>query len=610
MSQLCVKMRSFYRSVEELCKRAISDCLAPGSEIYSWRLKTDGNRMTQWNRLVLALLVAGTGLVGCVDEADETSPDPDTGADAGDAGTDTALPDTTEPPPPPEYPDLEPGGTSMRRLTQTQLRNVIYDLFGEEIVIPPIAEPDVEIGGLLSVGASSTTYGARGVESLEDASFAIAEQAMRNEDIRDAIVPCSPTDTVDSACAEQFIAEFGRMAWRRSLSSDEVARIVGIADTAAAELDDFHEGLGYAIAAILQSPNFVFRIELGEPSPDGAGRRFTDLELASRLSFFLWNTGPDQELLDAAEAGELSTDEGLRAQAERLLASPRARLAMRNFFSEFLELHELDHLAKDPALFEHYSTLLGPDAAEETLLLLEHIVFDAESDYRDLMTTRETFVNPRLSSLYGIPAPVPDGFGYVELPEDGGRAGLLGHASMMSLHAHPVSSSATLRGVWVRTVLLCQQIPPPPVNVDTSIPEPSGEAPTLRDRVAEHLENPACAGCHNLTDPIGLGLENFDGIGRWRDLDNGVEIDASGQLDGVDFADAVELGHAIRDHEDFAACLVQTLTRYATGRVEERDERPVLDVLSEQFAAHEYRVQPLLMEIVMSPFFREAGEPR
>ena len=283
---------------------------------------------------------------------------------------------------------------------------------------------------------------------------------------------------------------------------------------------------------------------------------------------------------------------------------------MRNFFDEYLKLYELEDLNKDPKLFEHYSTLLGPDAREETLRLMEHVVFDADFDFRDVMTTRETFVNPRLAALYNIPAPSPEGFSFIELPLATGRAGLLGHASLLSSNSHAVSTSATLRGMMVRTVLLCQEIPPPPVNVDTSIPEPSGDTLTLRDRVDEHLENPTCRGCHLLTDPIGLGLENFDSVGRFRELDNGAVIDPSGEVDNVAFGDARELGEAIRDHPSFSPCLVRTLTRYATGRVETGDERALLDVLSARFAAGGHQVRPLLIEIVMSPMFRNAGTPK
>ncbi len=508
------------------------------------------------------------------------------------------------------YKTLEAGDVSIRRLTQSEFSNSIQDIFGSDVVIPRLAETDKAAGGLISVGASTTSYSPRGVESLEDAAFTIASQALDTDVLQSRIVPCQPSGTTDVDCAAQAIEGIGRLAWRRPLEQSEIDRMAMLATDSALVLDNFYLGLEFGIAAILQSPNFLFRIETGEPDPNDSNKRiFNDYELASRLSYFLWNTTPDTELLDAAEAGELSTRDGLFAQASRLLDSPRSREGLSMFFTDQLQLYELDHLNKDPKIFEHYNTNLGPDAAEETLRLLEKIVFDEETDFRDVMTTNETFVNPRLAALYDIPAPVEGAFGSVKLDPANGRVGLLGHAAFLNQHAHAVSSSATLRGKAVRNILLCQLIPAPPVDVDTSIPEPSGETLTLRDRVAEHLTNPSCAGCHQLTDPIGLGLENFDAIGRWRDTDNGADIDPSGSLDGIEFTNPVELAEAIRNHPAFVPCMVKTLSRYATGRVETYQESAWLNELVERFNLHGYRIKPLVLELIMSPMFREAGQP-
>jgi len=226
------------------------------------------------------------------------------------------------------------------------------------------------------------------------------------------------------------------------------------------------------------------------------------------------------------------------------------------------------------------------------------------------MTTRAHFLNPKLAALYQVPAPSAEGFRLVELPEEARRAGLLSHASLMSLNAHPNSSSATLRGKFVRNVLLCQEIPPPPVGVNTAIPEPSGDTVTLRQRVAEHLENPSCAGCHQLLDPIGLGLENYDSIGQWRTHEQGVMIDASGELDQRSFEDPNSLGVLIKEHPRFAPCLVRTMTRYALGRIEVDDEAPFLEDLNARFTSSGFQLKGLLRALVMSPLFREVGAPR
>jgi hypothetical protein len=331
--------------------------------------------------------------------------------------------------------------------------------------------------------------------------------------------------------------------------------------------------------------------------------------MASRLSFFLWDTSPDEALLEAAKRGELQTDEGLFQQASRMLADERARHGIRAFFTDQLELYELDELRKDPLVFEHFTHDLGPDAREETLRLLEYYALDVNADFRDVLTTKEVFLNPNLASIYGVPAPVAEGWELTTFPEDSARGGLLSQAAFLSLNAHSVSSSATLRGKALRQKLLCHTIPAPPVNVDTSIPEPSGTTLTLRDRVAEHLENPSCSGCHRLVDPIGLALENYDGIGRWRERDNGVPIDASGDIDGIAFGGPKQLAEVVREHEDFPRCFVRTLSRYATGQVESNDQDPLLETLNDRFDHHGFEVEPLLLELVMSPIFRRPGLP-
>lgn len=513
--------------------------------------------------------------------------------------------------PPEVEPVIEPGPVSMRRLTAEQYRRTVTDLFGDDIVVPALAEPDIAVSGLISVGATESSFSPRGVESAEAAAFTIAEQALETAERRARILDCDPGDTPAerAGCAESMVRTLGLRAWRRPLADDEVERIVRIGVDAARALDDFDTGMTYAVAALLQSPYFLYRTELGSTA-DGQPGPFDDFELATRLSYFLWNTTPDDALLDAAASGLLSTEEGLRSQAERLIDGRRAREGVRAIFADHLELYDAEEMKKDPTLFEHFSSELGKDVREETLRLIDHLVFDSKADFRDLMTTRETFINPRLAAIYGIPAPNPGGFARVLLPEDGQRAGLLGHASTLGLHSHQRATSATLRGAFVRKVLLCQAIPPAPVDVDTSIPEPSGNTLTLRDRVKEHLENPACASCHELTDPIGLGLENYDSIGRWRETDEGAAIDPGGEIDGAAFSDAMELGWVIREHERFAPCVVRTVARVAMGRAESGNEGVYLQDLSDGFADGGYRVKPLLLAVVTSPLFRDAGVPR
>jgi hypothetical protein len=273
-----------------------------------------------------------------------------------------------------------------------------------------------------------------------------------------------------------------------------------------------------------------------------------------------------------------------------------------------LQLYALDDLSKDPSVFVLASATLGPAAREETLRGLEHIVLQADEDYRTIFTTQRAFIDRELATLYEVRAPAREGFGETWLDASGGRRGLLGQAAFLAANAHAVSSSATKRGVFIREVLLCQDMPPPPAGVDTSIPEPSEDAVTLRDRVAVHLTDPTCASCHKLTDPIGLGLENFDGLGGWRLTENGGTIDPSGELDGAAFADAWALGQVLFDHPRTGPCLTETLFNYAVGHAMVESEEPTVEHLAESFALASYSVKALLAQIATSPGFRTAGE--
>ena len=504
-----------------------------------------------------------------------------------------------------DYTQVERGEEAMRRLTRKQFDQAIKGLFGDDVVVPRVAEPDVARSGLKSIGASAVTYTPRGVESIEAAAINVAAQALQ-ENRRPRFVPCTPVSHDDPECAKAVLAPIATRAWRRTPTADETDRLVTLANVAGRTLADFYGGLEYGIAAIIQSPYFLFRTELGEKTNDSSSA-LTALELASRLSFFLWNGLPDDALQEAAESEEILTREGLFSQAKRMLNDPKARSGLRVLFEDYFQLYELDHLSKDPTVFGHFNDRLGEYAGEETLKLLEDLVFENPRDFRELMTSRVTFINPMLAAIYDVPAPDFSDFGRVELPEEARRAGILGQVSFLAVHAHSRASSATRRGIAVRNILLCQVIPPAPVDVDTSIPEPSATVQTLRDRVAEHLENPSCAGCHSLTDPIGLGLENFDGLGRYRSTEYGTTIDPSGQLDGAEFSDAVELGHAIRDHRDFVPCVTKMLARYAIGRLESKAEAAWIKVLSDRFRLHGYQLKPFILELIMSPLFNQVG---
>lgn len=499
----------------------------------------------------------------------------------------------------------------MQRLTQAQYRNVARDILGDDVLVPGsnALEPDSKSGRLVAVSNALTTISTRGVEQYEAAAYLLAEQAMGEEARRASLMTCEPTATVDDECAREFIESVGRRLWRRALTQEEVAPLVVVASDAAQVHEDFYKGLEYPLAALFQSPSFLFRVELGEDDPERAGeRRFTSVEMASRLSFLLWNSVPDEALLSAGESGELVTDEGVAAQVQRMLEDPRARRGVRAFFTDMFGLDDLDDMNKDPTLYSEYSPEVGAMAREETLLGIENLVFERYGDYRSLMNTRRTFVNRKLASIYDVRSPVREGYGEVVVGENSLRRGLLGQVSFLAGQSHPVGSSATLRGKFVRQVLMCGVVPPPPSNVDTSIPEPSGEAKTLRERVAEHLENPSCANCHLIMDPIGLAMENFDALGQFRTRDNGELIDASGDLDGVLFDDPRGLADALYDNPEVVRCLVETLFQYATARERRTEDIEQLRALRSHFVDNGHRVRVLLYALANSDAFRKSGE--
>jgi hypothetical protein len=504
---------------------------------------------------------------------------------------------------------LDPAPATLHRLTRAQYGNALHDLLGAGVVVPTALEPDVETLGFATVGGSVGSVSHRGVEQYEAAALAVAAQAMTAGAAREKLVGCAPAGPGDAVCARSFLAGFAQSAWRRALTDEEADRLTTVAVKAGTTLGDFHAGLELGMAAVLQSPYFLYRVELGTPDAKTPGvRRYQGYELASRLAFFLWNTAPDAALLDAAGRGALDDDAGLAAEVDRLLVSPRVHGAMRNFFTERFGLAQLDDLSKDSVVFPAMSADLGPAAREETLRLLDQILLREGADYRHLFTTRRTFVDRKLASLYGVPAPKLEGFAEVSLPAEGMRRGLLGHVSLLALYAHPTSSSATLRGKFVRKVLLCATIPSPPANVNTALPDPKDSGPTLRDRLAVHEQQPFCAACHKPMDHLGLGLENFDGLGQIRHTENGAVIDASGDLDGVRFTDPVALSAAVADHPDLGPCLVRHLLRYASAAPETPGEDAEVKRLAYQFADQGYRLPFLLREIALSPAFRTATE--
>ena len=540
------------------------------------------------------------------------------GGGGGSGGSAPTVPPVTQPPteppgPVPDPPVVNAGPTAMRRLTESQYRATVADVLGDDVTVAGRFEPDNRVSGLLAVGSSDVSVTPSGFEQYDAIARGVAAQAL-DPSHRAALVPCQPSGAADDACARQFVRRVGRRLLRRPLADDELEPWLAVARDAGAELGDFHQGLEVALAALMLSPEFLFRVESSEYDPGSGRQRLTSVAMASRLSFFLWNTTPDEELLAAGERGELTDDAALEAQVDRLLDSPRLETSVRQFFADIYGFDAIEQglVRKDPALFPAFSQEMIHDAEEQTLRVISEHLLTENGDYRELFTTRQSFMTRSLGLVYRVPVRSADGWEPYEFPADSQRAGVLTHVSLLSLHSHPGRSSPTLRGKFVREVILCQDVPPPPGNIDFSMfaDDAAQNRSTARGRLEAHVASPACAGCHTLMDPLGLALEKMDGIGIERDDENGQPIDPSGALDGEPFDDAPGLGATLAKSPQLSPCLVSSLFKYALGRDPVAGERALLAYLQERFAASGYRLRDLLRLIVLSDAFRTTSGPR
>lgn len=510
------------------------------------------------------------------------------------------------------------GPAVVRRLTQDQYRNTIQDVFGALTLGGRFAPDPRAPHSLIAVGSSQTSITASGLEEYDRMARTVARQVTGPQN-RDQLLPCKPATpkAADEACTRRVVTEVGHLLFRRPLTEVETGRYVKIAADATAKVGDYYGGLEMALAGMMVSPHFLFIQEQVEPDPANPGNfRLTPSAMASRLSFALWNTTPDVELLRAAERGELRTDKGLARQVDRLLSSPRLESGVRALFADMLNFELLEDVSKDGQLFPNFNHGIVVQAREQTLRTIVDQLVRQNGDYRKLFTSRETFMTPLLASSYRVPMRVPQStfpndWAPYEWPAEVPQAGILTQISFLSLHSHPGKTSPTLRGRALRESLLCQRVPDPPPNVNSIVLESAdpSKAPTIRDRLSLHVTNPACAACHKMMDPMGFALENFDTVGSFRTTENKARIDASGELDGVKFADAGGLGKALHDSPRTTSCLVQRAYAYSAGREPTPSERQWFgEYLNGRFAEDGYRLPQLLRRILLNPgFYRVPG---
>lgn len=555
----------------------------------------------------LPLLALGMLLGGCYDGYSANAvwdPELPPGADPEDSDDDDDSPGS----PDEDEPEVDAcakeilslGPSSMLRLSRVQYANALRDLFDVGDLADALAQ---ELPADQKLGAF--TANASGTPQL------LADAALRNaEAVADAVVarmgetlPCSAAG--DVVCAQGWIEDVGPRAYRRALSENERESFLALFEAGAES--SFEEGIRRVVAALLSSPSFLYRVELGEGTHEpGTSFALTNYEVASRLSFLLWDSGPDSALLQAAETGGLDSAAGRGQQVERMLADPRARDVVARFHREWLGVEAIPYRQRDPERYPDFDEDLAWDMLAETDAFVGHVVFDGDGSFESLLTSSQTVASDELLRLYGMePEPGRDPEDPVELEREQ-RGGLLTRASFLTATSHSDQASPILRGIAVREEFLCQGLPPPPPTVNDEPPEVDENA-TTRDRFDQHTADPSCAGCHVLVDPIGFGLSNYDAVGAYIDSENGQPIDASGEIvsagDDAPFDGGVELGERLANNELAQRCYAKHWFSFASGRSATDADACELDAVYTEFADAELHVTSLIHAVVASPSF-------
>jgi len=464
-------------------------------------------------------------------------------------------------------------------------------------------------------------YGITTLPHLKDLTIVGPERVTGISDTasRRRIFSCRPiAPEQDFACASQIVRRLATQAFRRPLSDGEFKGLMRFYEEGRTERN-FEYGIAAALEAVLASPQFVFRLEPAAAHDRTAVKteRIRDLELASRLSFFLWGTAPDEELLSLARRGRLTPAPAANAdaaalakQVKRMLDDPKAEALSTRFAAQWLRLQDVGGMLPDAVLYPYYDHTLGDALIRETELFFDSIVREDRS-VLDLLTADYSFVNERIARHYGIPNVTGNEFRRVTLPEN--RRGLLGQGSILVLTSVADRTSPVMRGKWVMEVLLGSPPPPPPPNVpalEATSAQANGKVLTVRERMEEHRKNPACASCHRVIDPLGLALENFDPTGRWRIKDNGFSVDAAGVMyDGTKLDGPADLRGALLKRKDvFLETFTENLLTYALGRRIEYTDMPTIRRIVRDAAKSDYRFSSFISGIVNSAAFQMRAE--
>ena len=498
------------------------------------------------------------------------------------------------------------GVRRVRRLSHVEYNRTLADILGAPTELGLAFASDSVVQGF-SNNADALLVNGLLADQYREAAETVAEQIVADLPAR---LGCDPVADGEDKCAADFITRFGKQAFRRPLSATEVGRYKTLW-AEAAEAEGFEAGIRWVITALLQSPGFLYRTELGEHAGDGV-YKLTPHELASELSYLILGGPPDAELIAAADDGSLTDAETLRAQADRLLALAESEKTFHRFVDEWLHLDRLRVAARDAMLYPELTPQIRDAMIGETHRLVSD-VYRSGGTLADLLTAKYSFMTDALAQYYKLPAGAgeADADGFKRVEGTGNAAGLLAQGGLLTTHALPTSSSPIHRGKLVRERLLCQEMPPPPPALDTS-PPPVDPTLSTRERYTQHASDATCAGCHARIDPIGFGFEHYDAVGRYRMMDGEHVVDASGEIvltdqtngtfDGLD-----ELAQLLAGSPEVEACYTLQWARHALGSAEESELTCVQDEVTKAFTEAEGRLDSLVRALIETRFFRERG---
>jgi len=543
------------------------------------------------------ILFALSGLSACTGGFDAPA-----GPDRSDPRVDVDADSATTPP---AVPDAAP----LRRLTRFEYNNSVRDLFGDTTQ-PANALPAEQLGNGFGNDGDALSVSSLLAEQYGLVAEGIAARATATPAALGRLAACAQALTPDEpACTRSLIEGLAPRVYRRPLAAGEADDLVELAGTIrATEGATFATSIAAVIQALLQSPDFLYRIEFGVADARNPElRRPSGEEMATRLSYLFWGTLPDDTLRAAAAAGELSTNEGILSQATRMLDDPQSHRVVRFFFDNLLPINGLSDLTRDEALFPAYSSALGAAMREETQRFLEYQIFEGEGTWPSALTAPYTFVNDELANFYGMPGIVGSAFRKVPWPKPEQRVGLLLQAGVMAGTITTDHSNPVLRGTFVANKLLCQQISlpsDPEILAMVQVPEDTSGA-TARERFSKHSSQPVCAGCHRSLDPIGFALENFDPIGQYRSHENGVAIDPSGAVPGEigTVRGPVELAQKLAGSEAAQICFASHWMNFAYGRTLGTADRKTQAAVQAAFKRSGYSVKDLLLALTQTDAF-------